>query len=127
MIRKRRTRIVATLGPASRDPTMVVALAHAGVDVFRLNFSHGTHDDHATALQAVRAAEADLGRPLAVLGDLQGPKFRLGDFAGGRIDIAPGQMIRLDLDDAPGDRRRVGMPPSGGVPGAAAGPAAAGR
>src|SRR5579872_5305243 len=110
MIRKRRTRIVATLGPASRDPTMVASLAHAGVDVFRLNFSHGTHDDHAAALQAVRAAEADLGRPLAVLGDLQGPKFRLGSFAKGRIDVAPGQMIRLDLDATPGDRRRVGMP-----------------
>ena len=110
MIRKRRTRIVATLGPASRDPAMVLALAHAGVDVFRLNFSHGTHDDHAAALQSVRAAEADLGRPLAVLGDLQGPKFRIGSFAKGRIDIAPGQMIRLDLDETPGDRRRVGMP-----------------
>ncbi|HLY79203.1 MAG TPA: pyruvate kinase [Caulobacteraceae bacterium] len=110
MIRKRRTRIVATLGPACRDPAMVTALAHAGVDVFRLNFSHGTHDDHARALKAVRAAEAELERPLAVLGDLQGPKFRLGEFANGRIDVAPGQMIRLDLDAAPGDRRRVGMP-----------------
>jgi pyruvate kinase len=110
MIRKRRTRIVATLGPASRGPDMVLALAHAGVDVFRLNFSHGTHDDHAAALKAVRAAELDLGRPLAVLADLQGPKFRLGNFAKGRIDVAPGQLIRLDLDDAPGDRRRVGMP-----------------
>ena len=110
MIRKRRTRIVATLGPASRAPETVLALAEAGVDVFRLNFSHGTHDDHAAALAAVRAAEAEIGRPLAALADLQGPKFRLGAFAGGRIEIAPGQALRLDLDPAPGDRRRVCLP-----------------
>jgi pyruvate kinase len=89
---------------------MVQALAEAGVDVFRLNFSHGTHDDHAAALKDVRAAEAAIGRPLAALADLQGPKFRLGAFAGGRIDIAPGQMLRLDLDPTPGDRRRVQLP-----------------
>jgi pyruvate kinase len=110
MIRRRRTRIVATLGPASRRPEQVLALAEAGADVFRLNFSHGTHDDHAAALAAVRAAEGHLGRPLAALADLQGPKFRLGVFAGGRLDIAPGQQLRLDLDKAPGDRLRVGMP-----------------
>ena len=111
MIRRRRTRIVATLGPGQpRRRTMVLALAEAGVDVFRLNFSHGTHDDHAAALKAVRAAEAEIGRPLAALADLQGPKFRLGAFADGRIDIAPGQMLRLDLDPTPGDRRRVACP-----------------
>ena len=110
MIRKRRTRIVATLGPASRAPEMVLALAEAGVDVFRLNFSHGAHEDHAAALAAVRDAEAELDRPLAALADLQGPKFRIGEFAHGRIDIAPGQTLRLDLDAAPGDRRRVPLP-----------------
>jgi pyruvate kinase len=89
---------------------MVLALAEAGVDVFRLNFSHGTHEDHAAALADVRKAEAVIGRPLAALADLQGPKFRLGLFAGGRIDIAAGQMLRLDLDKAPGDRRRVQLP-----------------
>ena len=110
MIRRRRTRIVATLGPASRAPTMVLALAEAGVDVFRLNFSHGTHQDHANALKAVRRAEAEIGRPLAALADLQGPKFRLGAFKDGRIDIAEGQRLKLDLDPAPGDRRRVQLP-----------------
>ena len=87
MIRKRRTRIVATLGPASRGPEMVLSLAEAGVDVFRLNFSHGSHDDHAAALKAVREAEAAIGRPLAALADLQGPKFRLGAFARGHIAL----------------------------------------
>jgi pyruvate kinase len=110
MIRQRRTRIVATLGPASRGPEMVLALASAGVDVFRLNFSHGDHHDHAAALKTVRAAEAEVGRPLAVLGDLQGPKFRIGAFMTGRIKIAPGLRLRLDLDPAPGDRRRVQLP-----------------
>jgi pyruvate kinase len=110
MIRPRRTRIVATLGPASRAPAMVADLARIGVDVFRLNFSHGEHADHAAALKAVRAAEAAVERPLAVLGDLQGPKFRLGRFAAGSIAIAPGHKLRLDLDGAPGDRRRVQLP-----------------
>lgn len=110
MIRNRRTRIVATLGPASRAPDMVRALAQAGVDVFRLNFSHGTHEDHQAALKAVRDAEAHVGRPLAALADLQGPKFRLGAFAKGKIHIAPGQAIRFDSDPAPGDSRRVQLP-----------------
>jgi len=110
MIRQRRTRIVATLGPASRSPEMVIELARAGVDVFRLNFSHGQHADHAAALAAVRSAEAEVDRPLAVLADLQGPKFRLGAFASGKIAIRPGQSLRLDLDPVLGDRRRAPFP-----------------
>ena len=110
MIRQRRTRIVATLGPASRGAAAVLALAEAGVDVFRLNFSHGVHDDHAAALETVRTAETALQRPLAVLGDLQGPKFRLGVFAEGRVAITSGQTVRLDLDPAPGDAKRVQLP-----------------
>jgi pyruvate kinase len=110
MIRQRRTRIVATLGPASRAPEKVVELAVAGVDVFRLNFSHGDLAEHAAAIAAVRAAEKRVNRPLAVLADLQGPKFRLGLFATGEIHIHPGQTLRLDTDPAPGDRRRVSFP-----------------
>ena len=110
MIRARRARIVATLGPASQAPDRVLALAQAGVDVFRLNFSHGAHADHAAALEAVRAAESVIERPLAALADLQGPKFRLGEFKGDKADIEPGQRFRLDLDPAPGDSERVCMP-----------------
>ncbi|QUD86575.1 pyruvate kinase [Phenylobacterium montanum] len=110
MIRARRARIVATLGPASRAPDKVLALAQAGADVFRLNFSHGTHEDHAATLEAIRAAEAVVERPLAALADLQGPKFRLGTFQAGRISVGPGARLRLDLDPTPGDSHRVYMP-----------------
>ena len=110
MNRARRARIVATLGPASRAPGTVKALAQAGVDVFRLNFSHGSHDDHAAALKAVRGAEMALQRPLGVLADLQGPKLRLGRFKDVEIAIEPGQRLRLDLDETPGDETRVCMP-----------------
>jgi len=110
MKRTRRARIVATLGPASRAPGMVKALAQAGVDVFRLNFSHGTHQDHAAALKAVRGAELALKRPLGVLADLQGPKLRLGRFANVEIDIKPGHRMRFDLDPTPGDETRVQVP-----------------
>ena len=110
MIRNRRTRIVATLGPASSTPDMIQALARAGVDVFRLNFSHGTHDAHAEAFANVRAAEVLVDRPLGVLADLQGPKLRLGVFAEGAVSIVPGQAFRLDMDPAPGDVTRVCMP-----------------
>ena len=100
MTRARRARIVATIGPASREPGMIKTLARAGVDVFRLNFSHGSHEDHAAALKAV----------LGVLADLQGPKLRLGKFAEGAIEVEAGHRIRLDLDTTPGDATRVGMP-----------------
>jgi pyruvate kinase len=110
VIRQRRTRIVATLGPASQAPERILELARTGVDTFRLNFSHGAHADHAAALAAVRAAEGEIGRPLAVLADLQGPKFRLGRFAAGAISLAKGQALRLDLDSEPGDSRRVALP-----------------
>ena len=110
MIRTRRTRMVCTLGPASRTPETIVALARAGADVFRLNFSHGTHEDHAQAFEAVRAAESAVERPLGILADLQGPKFRLGKFAQGSVRLRQGAPFRLDLDPTPGDETRVGVP-----------------
>lgn len=110
MIRARRARIVATLGPASREPAMIRDLAVAGADVFRVNFSHGTHADHARAIQAVRQVEAEVGRPLAVLADLQGPKLRLGEFADGAVRLKAGHHLRLDLSSKPGDAERIGVP-----------------
>ncbi|WP_374573401.1 pyruvate kinase [Phenylobacterium sp.] len=110
MIRSRRARIVATLGPASAAPDKVVALARAGADVFRVNFSHGAHVMHARAIAAVRAAEKSVGRPLAVLADLQGPKLRLGEFVDEAVRLKPGQDFRLDTNPAPGDAARVCVP-----------------
>jgi pyruvate kinase len=108
--RTRPTKIVATLGPASNTKDMIKKLFLAGVDVFRFNFSHGTHDDHRARLALVRELEEECGRPTCVMADLQGPKLRLGTFASGSVDLKVGQKLRLDLDKAPGDGDRIGMP-----------------
>ena len=108
--RKRHTKIVATLGPATSTKEMIRALFDAGADVFRLNFSHGTHEDHAKRLALIREIEKETGRPIAVLADLQGPKLRVGTFGNGPIELEQGQKFRLDLQDAPGDRTRVRLP-----------------
>ncbi len=110
MRRHRRAKIVATLGPASSDRDTLRALFHAGVDVFRLNFSHGSADDHAARMAILRELEAETGRPVGVLADLQGPKLRVGTFADGPVELAEGQAFRLDLDATPGDATRVNLP-----------------
>lgn len=108
--RHRRTKIIATLGPASASAEMIEKLFRAGADVFRLNFSHGSHEVHAATLAAIRAVEARLGRPIGVLADVQGPKLRVGKFGGGRVTLASGAQFRLDLNPTPGDARRVQLP-----------------
>ncbi|HUC12533.1 MAG TPA: pyruvate kinase [Stellaceae bacterium] len=110
MRRQRSAKIVATLGPASSTPERIRALFDAGVDVFRLNFSHGTHADHRDRFEAIRRVEHDTGRPIGILADLQGPKLRLGTFAGGPIELAAGARFRLDLDRRPGDQSRAPLP-----------------
>src|ERR671919_815817 len=110
MHRNRSAKILATLGPASSGPERVRALYEAGADAFRLNFSHGTHDQHAERYLAIRAVEEATGRPIGIVADLQGPKLRVGRFQEGRIDLTVGQAVRLDLDSAPGDASRVGLP-----------------
>jgi len=108
--RERLTKIVATLGPASSTPEMIRKLFHAGADVFRLNFSHGKHEDHGERLRIIREMEQETRRPVCVMADLQGPKLRIGTFANGPVDVGPGHRIRLDLSREPGDATRVGMP-----------------
>lgn len=111
MRRNRNAKIVATLGPASADRQTIEALFRAGADVFRLNFSHGTHEDHRQRLETIRAIERDLARPVGVLLDLQGPKLRIGTFADGPIRLEAGASFRLDLDrDKPGNQTRVPLP-----------------
>lgn len=110
ILRGRQTRIVATLGPATDTPEIIGSLLEQGADVFRLNFSHGSHDDHRRRVEILRDLERVTGRPICILADLQGPKLRLGTFAAGRIDLRAGQSLRLDLSPEPGDATRVGMP-----------------
>ncbi len=110
MRRRRATKIVATLGPATAAPDKIAALFEAGVDVFRLNFSHGAQADHKALLETVRALEKATGRPIGIMADLQGPKLRVGAFSGGRVRLDEGARFRLDLDKAPGDARRANLP-----------------
>ena len=110
MRRLRNIKIVATLGPASNDYEMIHALFSTGADVFRLNMSHGTHDEIAARHKIIRQIEEDTGRPIAILADLQGPKLRVGAFANGEEELEDGAMFRLDLDKAEGDASRVRLP-----------------
>lgn len=110
MRHKRNTRIVATLGPASSRPEQIRALWEAGADVFRLNFSHGSHADHLERFKEIRRLEAELGRPIAILADLQGPKLRLGVFKAGKVVLRQGQSFRLDLSSEAGDATRAPLP-----------------
>ena len=110
MRRTRNAKIVATLGPASSDKDTVRRLFLAGVDVFRLNFSHGSADDHRARFAILRELEQETGRPIGILADLQGPKLRVGTFADGAVLLVEGRPFRLDLDPAPGTARRAGLP-----------------
>lgn len=110
MRRNRNVKIVATLGPASSDLATIRALFEAGADVFRLNMSHGSHDEIAARHALVRQVEKDTGRPIALLADLQGPKLRVGTFAAGAVELEEGQRFRFDLDETEGEPHRVTLP-----------------
>lgn len=110
MRRNRNVKIVATLGPASSDMKTIRALVEAGADVFRLNMSHGTHEEQAKRHALIRQIEADTGQPIAILADLQGPKLRVGTFASGSAELVVGAKFRFDLDRAEGDANRVCLP-----------------
>ena len=110
MKRLRNVKIVATLGPASSSHEMISALFEAGADVFRLNMSHGSHEDFRERHKIIRQIEKETGRPIAILADLQGPKLRVGTFANGPENLENGQAFRLDLDEAPGSKERVCLP-----------------
>ena len=105
----RETKIVATLGPASSTPEILTRLIAAGVDVVRLNFSHGHAHDHIERAHMVRAAAASLGREVAIMADLQGPKIRIGKFAEGKVELVPGASFILDAECDKGDVTRVGL------------------
>jgi len=108
--RQRSLKIVATLGPASSTYETIRILFEAGADVFRLNMSHGAHEDIREKHQIIRDIERDMGRPIGILADLQGPKLRCGVFANGVETLVEGQEFRFDLDADAGDATRVNLP-----------------
>lgn len=108
-MRLRKTKIVATLGPSSNSEEMLARMIAAGVDVVRLNFSHGTAEEHMRRAEMVRAIAAKMGRPVGVLCDLQGPKIRIGKFELGKITLKTGDIFVLDADCPLGDQYRVGL------------------
>ena len=103
----RRAKIVATLGPTTSSLEAIRGLVRAGMDVARLNLSHGDHVDHASAYAAVRQASDESGRGVGILVDLQGPKIRLGRFAAGPVLLEPGHEFIVTTDDVPGDKHMV--------------------
>ena len=108
--RARKIKILATLGPASRDPKMIERLLRAGADAFRINMSHGSHEDHANTIRAIREVEKTAKRAIAILCDLQGPKLRVGEFEGGEAFIRHGAHFTLDRNPQPGNDERVCLP-----------------
>lgn len=108
--RKRKVRILATLGPASSSPEMVAKLFLAGADAFRINMSHGGHEDKAALVANIRALEKEYGHATTILFDLQGPKLRIGKFEGGRVELKTGSTFVLDRDPTPGTAKRVQLP-----------------
>jgi pyruvate kinase len=110
MRRQRHAKIVATVGPASASPDKLRELFLAGVDTFRLNFSHGTHQDHAAVHAAIRSLEKDVGRPIGILQDLQGPKIRIGALRDGALALSKGETIRFVLDGTEGDKSAIPLP-----------------
>jgi len=110
MRRLRRTKILATLGPASASREMIAKLFVAGVDLFRINMSHTPHDALRSYVAMIRDVEAEFGRPIGALADLQGPKLRLGAFADGPVQLDNGASFILDSDPTPGDVTRVQLP-----------------
>ncbi|MBB3149381.1 pyruvate kinase [Phyllobacterium trifolii] len=110
MRRRRKVKILATLGPASSEEAMIRKLFEAGADVFRINMSHASHDLMRELVRRLRNVEKELGRPIGILADLQGPKLRVGKFKDGKADLVAGQTFTLDDNDTPGDNTRVFLP-----------------
>src|SRR5476651_1638832 len=110
MRRLRKAKIVATLGPSSSSSEMISTLFSAGVDVFRLNFSHGSHEVHQQTVNIIRALQKTMDRPIGILMDLQGPKLRVGSFVNGQATLKPKSAFRLDMDESLGDETRVHLP-----------------
>ena len=110
MRRNRRAKIVATIGPATSSPEMIRKMFLAGVDVFRMNFSHGSQDDHAAMHASIRALEKEVSRPIGILQDLQGPKIRVGTIKDGKIEVQAGETVRFVPIGENGDKDAIPLP-----------------
>ncbi len=110
MRRRRNAKIIATLGPAAQTPRQIETLHLKGADVFRINFSHGHHDEIKELIEGIRAIERKHGRPIAILTDLQGPKLRIGTFVNGEVTLKTGAKFRLDMSKVKGDENRACLP-----------------
>ncbi|MBV8473836.1 MAG: pyruvate kinase, partial [Hyphomicrobiales bacterium] len=108
--RRRRIKIIATLGPASADRETLAALFEAGADVFRINMSHASHDAMRERVAMIRSLEEEFDRPIGILVDLQGPKLRVGEFEAGGVQLRKGDAFTLDSNKNPGDQTRVYLP-----------------
>jgi len=104
---RRKTKIVATLGPATESPDVVVKLIERGMNVARFNFSHGTHAEHARRFEVVRRCASDVDRPVAIMQDIQGPKIRVGEFPGGAVELLTGSTVRLHTGEGVGDAENI--------------------
>jgi len=109
-MRNRFAKILATIGPATAAPDNLRLLNDVGVDAFRLNFSHGSLDDHLRSINALRQIEQDSGNPLAIVADMQGPKIRVGEFEGGQIELRYGDTVTLEVSDKPGKDGLIRLP-----------------
>ncbi|MEE9272762.1 MAG: pyruvate kinase [Robiginitomaculum sp.] len=109
-MRKRLAKILATVGPASMSPDMLKLLHEVGVDAFRLNFSHGTHEDHGKAIKAIRVIEKHSGNSIAIVADMQGPKIRVGTFKNGQFELQYGKTVILELGDTPSSVENIPLP-----------------
>ena len=109
-MRNRYAKILATIGPASRSPDTLRLLHDVGVDAFRLNFSHGSHEDHAASVKAIREVQKATGNPICIVADMQGPKLRCGSFEGGKIELRYGETIEIRQGTEPGKAGLIIMP-----------------
>lgn len=105
----RRAKIVATIGPASRDEETLRGLIRAGMNVARVNFSHGSNEDHAILIDRIRRISKQLAQPITILQDLQGPKIRTGNLAEGQVELKPGHILTLTTDKVPGDDEAISV------------------
>jgi pyruvate kinase len=106
---RRKTKIIATLGPATESPEVIVKLMERGMNVARLNFSHGDHAGHAEHFAVVRQCAEDLDRPVAIMQDIQGPKIRVGEFPGGSVELVAGSTVRLHAGEGVGDAENINI------------------